>query len=279
MKLSKISLVISIILLSIAAIWFIKLNSKIKPCLGDRLECLYDENYNKLSNKAVEWWPGNKLDHQRPVVGAGALEEELKPYQAFYMGPDTKKIYLTFDEGSNDTYIKEIIGVLNKYNIKATFFLCGHYIISNPDLMLVLSSSNHSVGNHTYHHKDMPLLASGTSYKEFVKELQLNEEVYINITGVSMDKIYRPPRGSFSNRSLKIISDLGYSTYFWSASYLDYEKDLSEQEALTNMMDRYHNGAIYLLHAKNKGNYLALDTFILNMQKLGYEFGLVRDIE
>ena len=43
-------------------------------------------------------------------------------------------------------------------------------------------------------------------------------------------------------------------------------------------MKRYHNGAIYLLHPKNKGNYEALDTFIKEMKKLGYRFDLVKNI-
>ena len=43
-------------------------------------------------------------------------------------------------------------------------------------------------------------------------------------------------------------------------------------------MKRYHNGAIYLIHPQNKGNYEAMDRFIKEMKRFGYSFGLVRDI-
>ena len=94
-----------------------------------------------------------------------------------------------------------------------------------------------------------------------------------------MDKIYREPKGEWSERSLKIVSDLGYSTYFWSADHYDFGEDVSKEETLNRLLKRYHKGAIYLLHPKNKGNYEALDEFIKTMKEKGYQFGLVKDIQ
>lgn len=241
-------------------------------------EITYLSSYDNLDNTVRDWWPGNKKDHNRPLEGAGAKLEDIAPYNAYYIGPDEKTIYLTFDEGSNDTYLKEIVEVLNKLNVKATFFLCHHYIVSNPEVMKLLASSNQSVGNHTYHHKQMPLLATKENFKEYKNELEANDEAYFEITGKHMDKIYREPKGEWSYRSLQIAKDLGYKTFFWSASYLDFAGELSKSDALEKMMSQYHNGAIYLIHPVNKGNYLALEDFIKNMQNLGYQFGLVKDI-
>ena len=94
-----------------------------------------------------------------------------------------------------------------------------------------------------------------------------------------MDKIYREPAGEWSFRSLKIMKDLGYKTYFWSASYMDYGANISKETALESMLKLYHNGAIYLLHPKNKGNYEALDAFIKIMKEKGYRFDLVKNIK
>lgn len=93
-----------------------------------------------------------------------------------------------------------------------------------------------------------------------------------------MDKVYREPRGEYSYRSLQIIHDLGYKTFFWSADYYDFDFQVSKEKALSELEKRYHNGAIYLMHSTNKGNYEALDDFIKNMKELGYTFGLVRYI-
>lgn len=238
----------------------------------------YQPKYDKIDNTMKGWWPGNKKDNNRPITGAGDTIENLKQYNAYYMGEDKKIIYLTFDEGSNDTYMKEIVEVLNQNNVRATFFLCRGYIKSNPDLMKLLVETGHSVGNHTANHVSMPTLATSINYEKFLSEITLNEETFKEITGIPMDKVYREPKGEYSYRSLAIVKDLGYKSYFWSASYDDFHDNLSKQEALTAMMKRYHNGAIYLLHPKNKGNYEALDEFIKNMKNLGYEFGLVKDI-
>lgn len=236
----------------------------------------YKTAYNNIDNQVRGWGHGNKKNHIRSK--ADVEQEELAKYDAFYMGPNTKKIYLTFDEGSNDTYLKEIFEVLRNKKIKATFFLCRQYMISNQDLIKEMVEDEQLIGNHTWHHKSMPTLATENNYKQYLEELTKTEETYQKITGQKMPKIYREPAGEWSYRSLKLVQDMGYRTYFWSAAYMDYGENVSKGEALQQMMKMHHNGVIYLLHPKNKGNYLALSDFIDNMIKLGYEFATVDEI-
>lgn len=79
-------------------------------------------HYDNIDNKREQWWFEKSKNHER---NNGALPESvIKPLDSFYLGKDEKVIYLTFDEGGNDiTYIKEITDVLNRNNVKATFFL------------------------------------------------------------------------------------------------------------------------------------------------------------
>lgn len=242
-------------------------------------EIVYKNDYDEIDNQIRTWWSGNKKNNKRPMTGAGNTVEELKKYNAYYIGEDKKIIYLTFDEGSNETYLKEIADVLNENDVKATFFLCNHFIVSNSNLIKDLVEHGHSIGNHTANHKSMPSLASNNNFNQFVNEVRTVENSYYKITGKKMDKVYREPKGEYSYRSLSIIKDMGYKTFFWSADHYDFGGNVNKDETLNRLMMRYHNGAIYLLHPKNKGNYEALDTFIKNMKKLGYEFGLVRDIK
>jgi len=236
----------------------------------------YKDEYDNIDNTSRGWWSINKFDYQRPSGGASI--EELKEYNAYYLGPDEKVIYLTYDEGSNDTYLPEIIDVLNKNNVKATFFLCRNYMLMNKDLVKKMVDNGHLIGNHTFHHYKMPTLADKKDFDKYVYEVRAVEETYKEITGKDMEKIYREPRGEWSYRSLQIVKDLGYKTYFYSAYYYDYAADLSKADALDKMMKRYHNGAIYLFHPKNKGNLEALDDFIKQMKELGYRFDLVNNI-
>lgn len=234
-------------------------------------------NHDSYDNKAEEWWFEKSKDHQRVK---GAIDEEvLKSYNAYHQGPDEKVIYLTFDEGGKDvTYIKEIAKVLDDNDVDATFFLTRNYILNEPDFMNELVENGHLVANHTWHHYDMPTLANANDIDKFVLEITETEKTFMQVTGQEMKKVFRFPKGGSSIRALKIMQDLGYSTYTWSHAFYDYGPDVSKEAALKTLMDHYHNGAIYLLHPSNKGNYLAMDTFIKNMKELGYTFKTVDTI-
>ncbi len=236
----------------------------------------YDRSYDQINNVMLSWWSNNQLDHNRPS-GGGDINL-LASYSAYFLGPSDKTIYLTFDEGSSDTYLDEIAKVLYEENVQATFFLCGNYMVTHADQVKKWVDWGHSIGNHTYHHREMSAYATEAGIKAFQEEVRTMEENYQKITGQKMDKIFRFPKGEYSLRGLQIIKDMGYRTYFWSADYLDFDQEYTKEYSLGKLMERYHEGAIYLLHPKQKGNYLALKDFIHQMRELGYEFGLVRDI-
>lgn len=235
-------------------------------------------NHDDYDNTAEEWWFNKSKDHQRT---SGAKPQSLlDKYDAFYQGKDEKVIYLTFDEGGNDiTYIKQIADVLNKNDVKATFFLTRNYIKTEAAFMRDLVKHGHVIGNHTWHHYDMTTLANAKDVDAFVKEITETEKTYMEVCGEPMKKVFRFPKGGGSERAMKMVKDLGYRTYFWSHAYYDYASDVSGAEALKTMMEHYHNGAIYLLHPSNKGNYDAMDTFIKNMKKAGYRFATVDEIK
>ena len=233
--------------------------------------------FDEYDNTMEEWWIHKSEDHKRNT--AAKDRDFLAQYDAYYIGEDEKVIYLTFDEGgNNETYIKEIVDVLNAHDVQATFFFTLNYVRDHPDFMRELLNEGHLIANHTYHHYDMPLLAQEETIDRFVSEITEFEKTYMQVTGKKTEKIFRFPKGAMSERSLKIMQALGYRTYFWSHAFYDYGPTISKQEALTSMMEHYHNGAIYLLHPSNKGNYLAIADFIEAMQEEGYRFGLVNEI-
>ncbi len=243
----------------------------------ERENIVYKDSYDDIDNQSRGWWSNNKLDGTRPSGGADI--NELKKYNAYFLGPNEKVLYLTFDEGGNDTYLAEIVEILNENDVKGTFFLCRSFIESHADLIKEMAQAGHTIANHTTNHLNMPSLATRENFDEYLEEIQKVEQTYYEITGENMAKIYRDPRGEWSWRDLQIMKDLGYKTFFYSADYQDFNEDVSKEEALSELTKRVHNGAIYLIHPKNKGNYLALDTFIKNMKKQGYTFDLVKNID
>lgn len=234
-------------------------------------------HYDEYDNQYEEWWFIKSKNHQR--MNAALDQEILKQYHAYYLGKDEKVIYLTYDEGGNDvTYIKEIVDVLNKHDVKATFFVTRNYLLSEQEFMKQLIEQGHMIANHSWHHYDMSKLANINDVDKFVLELSAFEKSYMDVLKQKMPKYFRFPKGGSSIRSLKMVSDLGYKTIFWSHAYYDFASDVSGEAALKTMMDHYHPGAIYMLHPSNKGNYLALEAFITQMKQLGYRFALVDEI-
>ena len=236
---------------------------------------LYKDEYETIDNNMTGWYTSNRQDGSRP------RESEIKKYKdqnVYFLGPDKKVIYLTFDEGGNITYVKEIVDILNKHNIDATFFFSRNYISNNPDLMKKIINSGHSIGNHTVNHLSMPSLATKDKFDSYYSELKETEIAFMQATGKPMEKLFRYPMGEYSNRTMNIMKSMGYKSIFWSVAYKDWDADYNKEYSLNNMKKQLHNGAIYLIHPKCRGNYEALEDFINYATDLGYKFDLVKNI-
>lgn len=222
------------------------------------------------------WGLGFPNEGQMPVGNASA--DYLQQFNAYYVQdtPD-KVIYLTFDAGYENGNTAQILDALKKHNARATFFLVGNYIETSPDLVKRMVAEGHNVGNHTFHHPDM----SKISTKEtFEKELNDLESLYQQTTGQPMKKYYRPPQGKYSESNLKMASDMGYKTFFWSLAYVDWyeDKQPSKEEAFKKLLGRIHPGAIVLLHSTSKTNAQILDELLTKWEEMGYHFGSLDDL-
>ena len=211
-----------------------------------------------------------------PLGNAGA--DQLRQYDAAYIGDTTQpRIYLTFDAGYENGCTAKILDVLKQQEVPAAFFLVGHYIEKNADLVRRMAEEGHIVANHTMHHYDMSKL---TKKEAFAKELQDLEDLYKETTGQEMPKYYRPPQGIYSEENLKMAQELGYKTVFWSLAYVDWNKDAQPkpEEAYAKLLPRTHNGAVVLLHSTSQTNADILEELILKWKDMGYTFGTIAEL-
>lgn len=208
----------------------------------------------------------------QPPVG-NATNERLLQYGAAYLGDTAQKvIYLTFDSGYENGCTAQILDVLKKHGVSAAFFLVGNYIEQNPELVRRMVAEGHTVGNHTYHHRDMSKLADMSAFRRELEEL---ETLYTTVTGEPMKKFYRPPQGVYSEENLKMAQELGYHTVFWSLAYVDWLNDSqpTSEQAFSKLIPRIHNGAVVLLHSTSQTNAAILDDLLTRWEELGYRFG------
>ena len=196
----------------------------------------------------------------------------MKDFDAYYMQETPEKVlYLTFDCGYENGNTPQILDALKKHQAPATFFVVGHFLETSPDLVKRMISEGHTVGNHTYHHPDMSKISS---VGDFSAELSAVENLYQEITGESISPYYRPPQGKYSETNLKMAKDLGYSTFFWSLAYVDWNTDAqpSHDEAFQKLLGRVHPGAVLLLHNTSKTNAEILDELLTKFEEMGYRF-------
>lgn len=238
------------------------------------------ENYtisqSDASTENIEFWFGRNGDFKRPE---GPLSiEDFKKYNSYYLGPDEKVIYLTFDEGLNNTQAEKNMDTLKKHNIKGTFFVTKGFIEANTDIVKRMVREGHVVGNHTYNHPNMAQTAKENP-EQFIKELAITEDTFKELIGTEMNKVLRFPEGTFSECAMDYANQMGYKCIFWSFAYKDWSAEWNDKEYALSWMKNYsHPGAIYLLHGVNVANADALDEFITYMEGQGYRFDVVTNL-
>lgn len=228
------------------------------------------------SNNPVHWGFKRSQNHEPPSAGA-ELDELIGKYGSFYLGDPTKKeIYLTFDNGYENGYTPKVLDVLKKHKVPATFFVTGHYIENEPDLVKRMVKEGHIVGNHSWFHPDLTT-QSNEKLKEELESVRLKVE---ELTGQKGMSYLRPPRGIFSERVLAKSKELGYTTVFWSLAFIDWKVDAQRgwKYSYDNIMRQIHPGSILLLHTVSRDNAEALDQAITDLEKQGYIFKSLDDL-
>lgn len=224
-----------------------------------------------LPNTMASWWFKRNENHEIPEV---QNEIDLTKYDAWYAKTDItdgeKPVFLTFDCGYENGYTPGILDVLKKHKAPAAFFVCKHFIEDQPDLIKRMKEEGHVVGNHTSNHICMPESDERTIREEIANNANYMKEA----TGYEMDSFFRPPKGEYSERTLQITKNMGYTTVFWSLAYPDY--DVNNQPGADYVIERFdkyiHPGAIPLIHNISESNAQALDTVLTNLEKEGYSF-------
>lgn len=214
---------------------------------------------------------GFKPSTDETIPDVGIYGEMIKEHLAFYADfTDEKYVYLTFDNGYEQGYTESVLNILQKHEVPATFFVTGHYVKSEPELVRRMVEDGHIIGNHSYHHPDFTTM----SKEEMKRELMLLEEAVKEVADQKEMIYLRPPRGTFNEQTLKWASELGYIHVFWSVAFKDWEVNRQRgwEHSYHQMMKQIHPGAIVLLHAVSEDNAKALEKVIVDLKKRGYSF-------
>ncbi|WP_404317141.1 delta-lactam-biosynthetic de-N-acetylase [Bacillus lumedeiriae] len=228
-----------------------------------------------VSNQAIHWGLKKASNGQQAEAGP-KLDKLLDEHGAFYKGSAKEKVlYLTFDNGYENGYTASILDTLKKEKVPAAFFVTGHYLESAPDLVKRMNKEGHIIGNHSWHHPDL----TQVSDEKLKEELARVKKETAQLTKQKDMKYLRPPRGIFSERTLKMAKEEGYTHVMWSLAFVDWYTNNQKgwQYSYDNIMKQIHPGAILLLHTVSKDNAEALPKVIKDLKKQGYRFESLDD--
>lgn len=235
-------------------------------CGQNTISVKSDAVYGDLPNDTQGW--GFRRTENGPEFTENQIRQ-MNQYGCIYKeSSEEKNIFLTFDEGYENGYTSIILDILRQKDVKAAFFVTGDYVKRNPDLIKRMIDEGHIVGNHTLNHPSLPDLANSD---KLLAELGELDRLVCNLGGEKC-KYLRPPKGEYSEKTLAITYDKGYTNVFWSQAYVDWNNDVDKNTAFTKITKDLHSGCVLLLHAVCKGNADALGDVIDFARKEGYNF-------
>ncbi len=248
--------------------------------------CLFSLSFlflfpTRAAGKSFSWYCVHVKNHAQPR--ADAALSFVENHGGFYIdhnhtdpNADDKVIYLTFDVGYENGNVAKVLDAMKEEGVTGAFFVLGHVIEENADLVRRMTDEGHLVCNHTVHHKDM----SGADEETFLSELHALEALYRERIGGEMAHYYRPPEGRFSQNNMENAEKNGYKTIFWSFAYPDWDnqKQMDAERAKSIILDNIHNGEVMLLHPTSSTNAEILGDVIRTLKADGWRFGTLDEL-
>lgn len=206
------------------------------------------------------------------IGGKNVLLSIKKKVPIYRVDTKENKISLTFDVSRGEEYIDKILDVLDKNDVKATFFLVGDWIEQNPDKVKEIYEKGHEIGNHSHSHPNMSVI----SKERIIKDININDANIRKITGEGT-KLFRFPSGSYSGEAVDTVNGMGLYAIQWDVDSIDWKEDGADLE-YKRVIKETKPGSILLFHNTAKYTPENLPRMIKELRERGFEFVKVGDL-
>lgn len=193
----------------------------------------------------------------------------------------TKKdneIMLTFDDGPDERYIRNLLKVLDENDVKATFFMVAQNAKKYPNLIKQMMENGHKIGFHSWQHKNAMLYSYSYTKKDFENSVKI-------MTSLGVEELlYRPPWGHTNIFSMFFIRKYKMKLIYWDVMAEDWSEKSTVDEIVEKLMNRTGKNSIICLHdaGENSGGAIdaplktidALKKAIPMLKEKGYRFTL-----
>ena len=243
-------------------------------------------NINNDNNNSVA------IENNEEAKNQQAIDENSQKFineiNNIYNGEEGKRVFLTFDDGPTEEVTPYILDILDKYNIKATFFVLGNRVKANPEILKREYDSGHYIANHGYSHKYSKIYKSASSVLD---EYNKTEDAIKTVLGdeTYSSNLFRFPGGAYGGpyekikkKARKLLNEKGIAYLDWSALTYDAGGAKTKKEILKNLKETMNgwDNVVILMHdsADKKITYETLEDVIEYLQEKGYAFKNIYDL-
>ncbi|SCN21431.1 putative polysaccharide deacetylase PdaA precursor [Clostridium sp. N3C] len=206
------------------------------------------------------------------VDSKGVFVSKKRKLPIYSVDTKEKKIAITFDASWPKDNTDEIIEILDKYNVKATFFLVGTWVDHNPEKLKILHEKGHEIGNHTNTHPDM----NSISRSELLKEIEALDSKIKKITGQGTT-LFRCPSGVYNDLIIETVESTNRYCIQWDVDSIDW-KAQGEEIEFNRVVKKTKPGSIILFHNDGRYTTKTLPRIIEYFKKEGYSMVTVSEL-
>jgi len=206
---------------------------------------------------------------QETVITVSGTARDLPIY---CVGRDHNVVSLSFDAAWGNEDTQQLIDILGKYNVRATFFVVGEWVDKYPESVKALADAGHEIMNHSDTHPHMPALTK----EQMIAEVESCDDKIEAITGVR-PTLFRPPYGDYNNAVVGAMRDSGHFTIQWDVDSLDW-KNPGSDAIVSRVLERVNPGSIVLFHNAAPDTPAALPQIIEGLLAKNYSFVPVSEL-
>lgn len=197
------------------------------------------------------------------------LYRVLYPDALFRVGVEGRSVCLTFDDGPIPEATPWVLDLLDRYEVKATFFMVGDNVRKYPHLYEDVKRRGHAVGNHTMHH----LQGLKVSAEEYMRDIDVANDLIHS-------RLFRPPHGFITMKQARMVGER-YRLVMYDLITRDYSRKLTSQQVFDNVRRYSRDGSIIVFHDSLKSMPRLVEALPRSIEWLkseGYSFRLIDEV-
>ncbi|MFD2114543.1 polysaccharide deacetylase family protein [Paenibacillus yanchengensis] len=241
---------------------------------------MQSQSVQPLSEQATPLLNGGpEIEHRKSDPMTLSQLRAKYPSTFILNAPSAKtEVALTFDDGPDEYFTPQVLDILQKEGVKATFFLVGNRMEAHPDVVQRIIENGHIIGNHSYSHPNYATLKD----KQFQKEILKTDKVIQRFTGYK-PSFLRPPYGNITEEQIKWLASQHKRVVNWNVDSLDW-KQINAAEVSKNILTKVHPGSIILQHSAGgvgqdlQGTVDALSDIIAKIKERGMTFVTIPEL-